>query len=126
MDNSVECFLVRTFSDLCKCVGGGISYSLVRPLPGYKTRETEGENPDTFLPYPFWMRWDFFCVCAQQKFNLKIFNMKQNVLEKTDYLVPSCKAIDVRLEGALCGSYGDPGMPGSDGRYEGEDEFDLY
>lgn len=52
--------------------------------------------------------------------------MKQNVLEKTDYLVPSCKAIDVRLEGALCGSYGDPGMPGSDGRYEGEDEFDLY
>ena len=106
--------------------GGGINCSLVRPLPGYKTREKEGENPDAFLPYPFWMRWDFFCVCAQQKFNLKIFNMKQNVLEKTDYLVPSCKAIDVRLEGALCGSYGDPGIPGSDGRYEGEDEFDLY
>ena len=48
--------------------------------------------------------------------------MKQNVLEKTDYLIPSCKAIDVRLEGALCGSFGDSGMPGADGSYEEEDE----
>ena len=39
--------------------------------------------------------------------------MKQNVLEKTDYLVPSCKAIDVRLEGVLCGSYGEKGQAGT-------------
>ena len=68
MDNSVECFLVRTFSDLCKCVGGGISYSLVRPLPGYKTRVKEGEDPDAFLPYPFWMRWDFFVSLCYANF----------------------------------------------------------
>lgn len=39
--------------------------------------------------------------------------MKQNVLEQTDYLVPSCKAIDMSLEGALCGSYGKEGQAGT-------------
>lgn len=104
---------ITAMSGFSCVIGGGISCLVVCPLSEGKSKEIEGENPDAFLPHPFWMRWDFFCVCAQQKFNLKIFNMKQNVLEKTDYLVPSCKAIDVRLEGVLCGSYGEKGQAGT-------------